>query len=79
MSKPSQAGILISLVKNERPDYSKFDDPEIVWRMDDLDHHVGIIAKSESRSRVIELMDKYAHIVQDEYHAAAPAPDKPIH
>lgn len=74
-----QAGIIISLVKNEKPDYSKFTDPEIVWTMNDLDHHVGIIAKAEDRNKVIQLMDRYAHIIKDEYHAAAPAPDKPIH
>jgi hypothetical protein len=74
-----QAGIIISLVKNEKPDYSKFTDPEIVWTMNDLDHHVGIIAKADNRARVIQLMDEYAHIIKNEYHAAAPAPDKPIH
>jgi biotin carboxylase len=79
ISHSTQAGILISLTKNEKADYSKFNDPEIVWKMNDLDHHIGIIAISSHRGKVLELMDKYAHLVQEEYHAAAPAPDKPIH
>lgn len=73
------AGVIISLTKQEKPDYSKFSDPEIVWKMDDMDHHIGLIAKSGDRNKIIELMDKYAHVVQAEFHATAPAPDKPIH
>ena len=59
--------------------YTKFKDVEVVWTMRDMDHHMGCIVKSADRGRVLELMDKYATIVQHEFHAAAPAPDKPIH
>ncbi len=74
-----QAGVLISLAKEKTPNYTKFNDAEVVWTMQDMDHHMGCIVKSHSRDRVLELMDKYAGIVQHEFHAAAPAPDKPIH
>lgn len=74
-----QAGILISLAKQEHPDYKFFDDKEVVWRMNDLDHHIGVIVQSTDRNRILQLLDKYAAIVQNEFHAVAPAPDKPIH
>ncbi len=74
-----QAGVLISLVKTQTPDYSKFNDPELVWTMRDMDHHIGCIVRSNQRTRVIELINKYTDIVQSEFHATAPAPDKPFH
>jgi biotin carboxylase len=73
------SGIIISLTSMQCPDYQPFNDPEIVWKMDD-DYHIGIIVKSKSREKVMELMDKYAQMIRDlGYHASAPAPDKPVH
>ncbi|MFN3848640.1 MAG: acetyl-CoA carboxylase biotin carboxylase subunit family protein [Spirosomataceae bacterium] len=73
------SGIIISLSSHEHPDYSPFNDPEIIWKMDET-YHVGLIVRSEKRERVMELMDKYANMIRDlGYHASAPAPDKPNH
>lgn len=73
------SGIIISLSSHEHPDMAPFNDPEIVWRMQE-EYHVGLIVKSKSRARVLELMDKYANMIRDlGYHASAPAPDKPVH
>jgi|CXWK01.1.fsa_nt_gi hypothetical protein len=72
-------GILISLAQQQTPDYSKFSAPELVWTMHDLEHHIGCIVKSFDRHRILQLMDEYATIVHNEFHASAPAPDKPIH
>jgi hypothetical protein len=72
------SGIIISLARQEWPDLSVFNDPEVVWRMDEP-HHVGLVVRSKSRDKVLELMDKYAAIVQKKYHASAPAPKKPTH
>lgn len=71
-------GIVISLTRQQHPDTSPFDDPEVVWRMDD-EYHIGLIAQSASRERILQLMDKYAQMVYESYHASAPAPDKPTH
>lgn len=73
------AGIIISLTKQTKPDYKLFNDPEMFWKMDDLDHHIGVIVKSNDRERIKVLLDKYATTIQNEFHATAPAPDKPIH
>ncbi|MCU0341662.1 MAG: ATP-grasp domain-containing protein, partial [Spirosomaceae bacterium] len=70
------SGIIISLARHQWPDTGVFNDLEIVWRMNE-EYHVGLIVKSTSRERVLALMDKYAHIIQQDFHASAPAKDKP--
>lgn len=75
--RKDHAGILISLARFENPDTSGFQDPEIVWRIN-KPHHVGFIVKSTDRDRVTELLDQYAERVFNEFHASAPAPDKPM-
>lgn len=72
------SGIIISLARQQWPDMSPFNDPEIVWQMKE-EYHVGLIVQSPSRSRVMELMDKYAEMIRHDYHASAPAQDKPTH
>lgn len=73
------SGIIISLSAHQWPDYSPFNDPEVVWKMND-EYHIGLIVRSKKRERVIELMEKYAIMIRDlGYHASAPAPDKPVH
>lgn len=75
-SPPSHAGIIISLCKDEYPDTSSFDDPEICWRLLKK-HHIGFIVKSHNRARVLELLDKYSLRIKEDFHASLPAPDKP--
>jgi hypothetical protein len=73
------SGIVISLSSHQYPDYAPFNDPEIVWKMSE-EYHIGLIVRSKSRERVMELMEKYAAMIRDlGYHASAPAPDKPVH
>ncbi|MEN0006424.1 MAG: ATPase [Bacteroidota bacterium] len=74
--KTTHAGILVSLSRFQHPDDSSFADPEIVWRMR-KDHHIGMIVQSDDRDRIKGLLDHYAHRVFHEFHASAPAPDKP--
>ena len=72
------AGIVVSLTRQEWPDTTQFNDPEIAWRMTDMSYHIGLIVRSENRNRVLELLDDYAKRIQRDYHASAPAPDKPL-
>ncbi len=53
------SGLIVSLARDEQPDTSAFNDPEVVWRMD-MPHHIGLIVRSESARRVQELLDDYA-------------------
>ena len=66
------AGLVISLAKQEWPDTSAYDDPEIVWRLRKR-HHVGVIVASPSRARVHELIPAYMRRFRDEFYATLPA------
>ena len=72
------AGLLVSLAREQHPDTSAFNDPEIVWRMDDP-YHVGMIVSSPSLARVDELLTAYTGRVKKDFWAYAPAKDKPTH
>jgi len=70
------AALLVSLAKQEHPDTSAYNDPEIVWRMQ-RPHHVGMIVKSARRERVAELLDQYVERVKTDFATVAPPRDKP--
>jgi biotin carboxylase len=53
------AGIVLSLAKQEQPDTSAYDDPEIVYRAKKR-HHAGLIVRSKKLERVEELLTNYA-------------------
>lgn len=74
----SYAGIIISLVRQQYPDLMPFDAPEIYWRMHE-EYHIGLVVKSESRERVIEILDDYANKIFQNFHASAPIRDRPMH
>ncbi|MAT54064.1 MAG: ATPase [Saprospirales bacterium] len=69
--KKDYAGIITSLARQQHPDYGVFNDPEVAWTMD-KDYHVSVIVKSPKRERVLELLDKYAHIIKEQFHAVLP-------
>ncbi len=70
------AGLLISLAKQESPDTSAYQDPEVVWRLEKR-HHVGLIVQSPDSARVDELMKQYAERMREDFFAWAPAREKP--
>ncbi len=69
-------GIIISLARQEHPDSGAYNDPEIVWRLDQL-HHAGLVVTSPSHERVQELIDSYLPRFYADFHATQPARDKP--
>lgn len=75
-TRDEYAGILVSLARQERPDTAAFQDPEIVWRLEKT-HHIGLIVRSPSPSRVEELLERYVARVREEFHATAPPLDRP--
>ena len=72
------SGIIISLARQQWPDLAPFNDPEVVWRMEE-EYHVGCVIRSKSRERVLELLESYAALIRNEYHASAPAQNKSTH
>jgi biotin carboxylase len=69
-------GVIVSLAKQEQPDTSAYNDPEIVYRVKKY-HHAGFIVKSQSAKRVKELLDGYAVRFVQDFVASQPVPDKP--
>ncbi len=65
------AGVIITLARQEYPDTSTFQDPEIVWRMSKR-HHVGFVVAAPDPERVNLLLDEYSRRFADEFHATLP-------
>ena len=69
------AGIVLSLSKQENPDTSAYDDPEIVYRVKKR-HHAGLIVRSKKLDRVEELLNQYAARFADDFVAVVPPLEK---
>lgn len=65
------AGIVLSLAKQEYPDTSRYNDPEIVYRVKKK-HHVGLIVRSKKLERVQELLTEYASRFAEDFEAVLP-------
>ena len=60
------AGLIISLAKDERPNTSAYNDPEVVWRHPEKPYHAALIVRSPDPTRVQTLVENYAtRFVQD--------------
>ncbi|MGD9250958.1 MAG: hypothetical protein PVG19_07025 [Desulfobacterales bacterium] len=70
------AGLIITLARQENPDTSAYDDPEIVWRLNKR-HHAGLIVRSRQWERVNTLIESYAARFRADFHASMPLPDQP--
>ena len=71
------AGLLVSLSKQEHPDTSAYNDPEVVWRMTEKKHHVGLIVRSRDPNRIEQLIREYAQRFHQDFFAYAPPRDRP--
>ena len=70
------SGSVISLARQEWPDTSAYDAPEIVYRLH-KNHHAGLIVRSESAARVEALLEAYGGRFVTDFYARLDAPDKP--
>jgi hypothetical protein len=70
------AGSLICLARQEWPDTSAYDAPEVVWRLKKR-HHAGLIVAADDPARVKTLLDEYAPRFQEDFYARLPPPEKP--
>lgn len=70
------AGIILSLAKQEFPDTSAYNDPEIAFRVKKK-HHAGLIVRSKSRDRVTELLNDYAQRFENDFIAVLPPLERP--
>lgn len=69
------AGILTCLARQEWPDTSAYDDPEVVYRVDKK-HHAGLIVASPDAGRVEWLLGSYTERFGRDFLAVLPPLDK---
>jgi biotin carboxylase len=70
------AGVVISLARQDNPDTSSYNDPEIVMRIP-KHHHAGFVLRSKKPQRIEELLDSYTKRFREDFYASEPVPDKP--
>ncbi len=75
-TRSEYAGSVICLARQETPDLSGYDAPEVVYRMQ-KHHHAGLLVRSQRAERVEQLTAEYATRFLDDFCARMEAPEKP--
>jgi biotin carboxylase len=70
------SGVVVSLARQEYPDTSAYNDPEIVLRIPKK-HHAGFVLRSPDPARIAALLDSYARRITQDFYATQPVPEKP--
>jgi len=70
------AGVILSLARQENPDTSGYDDPEVFLRIK-RHHHAGLVLRSIDQRRVQTLLESYAQRFAEEFLAVQPPREKP--
>lgn len=70
------AGSVICLARQQWPDLSAYDAPEIVQRLGKF-HHAGLIVRSPDATRVESLLADYSSRFFHDFYARMDAPDRP--
>jgi len=71
------AGLLVCLARQESPDLSGYNDPEVVWRLH-KPYHAGLIVKSAGQERIDQLLASYTERFRQDFVAALPAAQTPF-
>ncbi len=70
-------GLIVSLARQEHPDTSAYQDPEIAWRLKKR-FHAGLIFKSSDPARVSFLIEEYSRRFYEDFYATQPLPERPV-
>jgi biotin carboxylase len=70
------AGVILSLARQEDPDTSRYNDPEVFLRIK-KHHHAGLILRSGDSQRVPVLLEAYSRRFVQEFLAVEPPREKP--
>lgn len=65
------AGVIVTLARQEHPDTSAYQDPEIAWRMNKK-HHAGLVVTAQEPDRVKFLLDEYIRRFTTDFFASLP-------
>lgn len=75
-AREDYAGVIVSLARQQEPDTSAYNNPEIVERIKKY-HHAGFVLKSPSSERIEQLLASYSERFASDFLASQPVPDKP--
>ena len=75
-AREEYAGVILSLARQEDPDTSAYNDPEVCLRIK-RHHHAGLVLKSADPHRIPALLEDYARRFAQEFLAVEPPRDKP--
>jgi biotin carboxylase len=70
------AAVILSLARQEHPDTSQYNDPEIVQHISKY-HHAGLILTAGKSDRIQELIASYSVRFRQDFLATQPVPDRP--
>jgi biotin carboxylase len=70
------AGVILSLARQEDPDISAYNDPEVHLRIK-RHHHAGLVLRSSDPERIPKLFGDYAQRFAQDFLAVEPPRDKP--
>ena len=71
-------GLIMTLAREEQPDLSSFDAPEVVYRAPEA-NHAGLVLRSPSHARIQELVESYHRRFAANLSASLPARSRPAH
>ncbi len=75
-TRQDYAGVIVSLARQENPDTSGYNDPEVHFRIR-KHHHAGLVLKSSDAQRIPALLESYTRRFVEEFMAVEPMKDKP--
>jgi biotin carboxylase len=76
VAKNNFAAIITSLAKQENPDLSSYNDPEVFWRLN-KEYHAGLVVSSSKIERAKELAESYTQRFYNDFFATAKMGEKP--
>lgn len=77
-TKQLYGGTIVSLTRQEWPDSSSFNDPEIVYRLQ-MKQHIGLVVASPLLERIEQLLGDYSQRIARDYLMVLPPADKVSH
>jgi biotin carboxylase len=75
-TRKDYAGVILSLARQEEPDTSGYNDPEVHLRIK-KHHHAGLVLRSRESTRIPVLLENYAWRFAEEFTAVEPPREKP--
>lgn len=75
-AKKNFAAIITSLSKQQFPDLSSYNDPEIFWKLK-KDYHAGIVISSPDKKRVEKLVEQYTKRFYNDFFTTAKMGETP--